>query len=118
MEQGIKYDGRDGEGEMKLRWDLLPFDALEELVKVYTFGSKKYGDRNWEKGIVYSKIVGALLRHLTARLKGIIVNKEDGNVLHSAQIVWNAIALLTYDIRGMNRFDDMTPKKEKNNGRP
>ena len=34
----------------KLRYDLLPADALERLVGVYTIGAEKYDDRNWEKG--------------------------------------------------------------------
>ena len=105
--EGIKFDSE------KLRWDLLPFDALEEVVKVYTYGATKYEDRNWEKGIKYSRIIGALLRHLVARISGKIFNKDDGGVRHTAQIAWNALALLAYELRGMVEFDDM-PNKLKN----
>ena len=34
MKQGIKNDFKDN----KLRWDLLPLEELEDIVKVYTEG--------------------------------------------------------------------------------
>ena len=44
MKQGIKNDFKDN----KLRWDLLPLEELEDIVKVYTEGSKKYGVNTWQ----------------------------------------------------------------------
>ena len=41
-EQGRKYDGG------KLRYDLVPTLALEEVVKVITKGAEKYDDDNWK----------------------------------------------------------------------
>jgi hypothetical protein len=32
----------------KDRWDLLPWRSVEQVVKVLSFGSKKYGDENWK----------------------------------------------------------------------
>lgn len=43
MSDGIKYDGE------KLRYDLLPVEALEQITKVLTYGAKKYSDNNWRK---------------------------------------------------------------------
>lgn len=57
--------GRKDDGG-KLPWHLLPYDAVEDIVKVLDFGAKKYAPRNWEKGIVYSRVYGALMRHLVA----------------------------------------------------
>ena len=57
-EGGIKFDGE------KLRLDLLSFQAIQGTADVLTFGAKKYGDRNWEKGLSFSRVFGALLRHL------------------------------------------------------
>lgn len=100
-EQGAKWDGE------KIRWDLLPFDALEETAKVYTIGAKKYDARNWELGIDYMRIVGALLRHTNAFVRGERYDPDNGQ-LHTSSIVWNALALCAYDVRGMNggKFDD------------
>jgi hypothetical protein len=50
----------------KLRYDLLPPDALEELVRVYTVGAEKYAERNWEKGMAWCRAFGSLMRHAWA----------------------------------------------------
>jgi len=101
LEAGAKYDGE------KNRLDLLPFDALVEVGTVYTLGARKYADRNWEKGISYMRICGALLRHLFAWLLGEQRDPENGQ-LHMASVAWNALALLSFELRGMNggEFDD------------
>lgn len=101
---GVKYDGS------KNRLDLLPFDALEEVGKVYTLGAAKYTDRNWEQGIAYMRVVGALLRHLFAWVRGEKNDPENGQP-HLASVAWNALALLTYELRGMNGSEfDNRPK--------
>lgn len=61
---GLKFDGG------KPRMDLLPMDALEGIATVLGFGAKKYGDRNWEKGIAWGRLAGAALRHLGAWMMG------------------------------------------------
>lgn len=80
--------------DQKLRWDLLPLEEIEEIVKVYTAGSKKYGDNTWQNlpnGLQRYK--AALLRHLLEFEKGNEVDEETG-CLHVAQVAWNAIAML------------------------
>jgi len=62
----------------KLRYDLISPIALEELVKVYTFGSKKYSPRNWEKGIPFSEMFAALMRHAWAWIKRSDQDPESG----------------------------------------
>lgn len=58
--EGVKFDSG------KLRMDLLPTDALEALARILTDGADKYGARNWEKGMAWSRPYAALLRHLLA----------------------------------------------------
>lgn len=80
--------------DQKLRWDLLPLEEIEEIVKVYTAGSKKYGDNTWQNlpnGLQRYK--AALLRHLLEFEKGNEIDEETG-CLHLAQTAWNAIAML------------------------
>lgn len=87
---GKKNDFKDE----KLRWDLLPLKEIEEIVKVYTAGSKKYGDNTWQKlpnGM--ARYRAALLRHLVEYEKGNTVDEETG-CKHLAQVAWNAIAML------------------------
>lgn len=88
--EGKKNDFLD----KKLRWDLLPLEEIEDIVKVYTAGSIKYGDNNWqnlENG--YQRYKAALLRHLLEYEKGNAIDKDTG-CHHLAQVAWNAIAML------------------------
>lgn len=75
----------------KLRYDLIPVGCLEALAKVYTDGAKKYGDRNYEKGMPYMRVFASLLRHAFAWVKG------DTSERHMANVAWNAFALLHYE---------------------
>ena len=96
---GLRYDGG------KLRFDLFPPDALEELAKVYTMGAAKYAARNWERGQKYGVCFGAAMRHLWAWWRGEQRDKESG--LHPlAHAAWNVLALLAYELRGMTDLDD------------
>ena len=88
----------------KLRWDLLPVRPMEEVVKVYTLGAKKYADRNWEKGISYCRIFGAMMRHAWAWFRGETYDQKDGQH-HLASVVWCALALMQYE-RTRTEFDD------------
>jgi hypothetical protein len=92
----------------KLRWDLLPFDALEAVVSAYTVGSIKYDDWNWAKGIHYSRVIGALLRHLVAWWWKRECHAPDDGQHHLAAVVWNALTLLHYDLNHpkYKEFDD------------
>ena len=57
-EEGKKHDTD------KPRMDLLSPISLLGMAEVFTFGAKKYSDRNWENGIKMSRLYAALLRHL------------------------------------------------------
>ena len=85
--------GKDG----KLRRDLLPLAEIEDIVRVYTEGAKKNADNSWQNiPDGFERYRAALLRHMTAYMKGERYDKETG-LMHLAQICWNAIALLYYD---------------------
>lgn len=92
LKEGVKYD------EGKARYDLLPPDSLEELVKVFTIGAKKYEDRNWEKGMAWGRVFAAMMRHAWAWWRGETLDPENGQH-HLASVAWCAIVLLAYDMR-------------------
>ena len=96
---GIKHDtGKDP-------WELLPYDALRQVVKVLAFGARKYEARNWEKGIAYGRLMGAVMRHLTDWWAGEEKDPETG--LHPlAHVACDALFLLTYELRGKKDRDD------------
>jgi 5'(3')-deoxyribonucleotidase len=86
---GLRYDSD------KVRHDLLPPNAINELAKVLTFGAKKYAPNNWMKGIKWSRIIGPLKRHLNAIERGEDYDPETV-LLHSAHIMCNAAFLTEY----------------------
>lgn len=106
MDEGTKHDSG------KLRFDLLPPDALTDLVRVYTVGAAKYQDRNWERGIKFCRIYAAIQRHLTAWMGGEEYDLEDG-ISHLSHAAWGCMALSAYSLRGMTSFDDRPGKENQ-----
>lgn len=62
----------------KPRLDLLDPLALEGIAKVLAFGAKKYAAHNWRGGISYSRLIGAILRHTFALVRGEDIDPESG----------------------------------------
>lgn len=91
MAEGTKYD------EGKNRLDLLPYDALWQVGEVYSFGCKKYEDRNWEEGIAYCRVFAAMMRHAWKWMLGAKDDEETG-LPHLASVAWCALTLLHYDL--------------------
>lgn len=84
----------------KLRWDLLPMEEIEDIVKVYHAGAKKYGPNNWQNldnGI--NRYRAASQRHMMEYLRGNKIDEETG-CYHLAQCAWNIIAMLYLDKHG------------------
>ena len=95
----------------KLRFDLLPVKPLFKVVEVYTIGAAKYGDRNWEKGIPWWRIFGAMMRHGWAWWGGEQLDPKDGQH-HLSSVVWCALTLMEYE-ETHPELDDR-PKGETN----
>lgn len=79
----------------KLRYDLIPPFALEELVRVFSYGAEKYGARNWEVGLDWGRLFGAAQRHLWSWWAGEDADEETG-ISHLAHAAWNCLALLEF----------------------
>lgn len=96
---GTKYD------EGKLRFDLLPKDAIVQVVECLTRGAAEYGERNWEKGIPASRLEAALQRHLYRwSLRQDIDPKS--KMSHLVHVATNAIMMLALETRFNKTFDD------------
>jgi hypothetical protein len=88
---GLKYD------KGKLRWDLVPFEQLEQIVEVYTFGAGEYGDNNWKKlKDAKRRYLAALFRHLIAHCMGVLLD-DKSKCKHLAHAGWNVLALMYFE---------------------
>lgn len=102
--------GKKNDAE-KNRLDLISPIAIEELGKVLTFGANKYSSRNWEKGINWTRIIGAILRHTIAYMRGEDKDPETG-LSHMSHVLTEAMFLIHFE-RTRKEFDDR-PKYEIN----
>lgn len=95
-----KTRGKDDFKDDKLRWDLLPMQEIEDIVRVFHLGAKKYEPNGW-KDIPngFERYRAAMMRHLMCYMNGERYDKELG-VNHLSSMCWNAIAMLWYDKHG------------------
>lgn len=69
--------GRKDDGG-KPRYDLIPPEMLEGVAAVLTYGAAKYEPRNWERGMAWGRVFGALMRHMWAWWRGQSHDPESG----------------------------------------
>ena len=77
----------------KLRYDLVPIEALEGLAKVLTYGAEKYDPNNWQH-VESDRYVAALFRHIMAWRKGEANDPESGH--HHLEHALANVAFLLY----------------------
>lgn len=99
--KGVKID----------RYDLIPPEAEDALARHYGEGAKKYADRNWEKGYQWGLSYRALRSHLNRWQRGESYDDETGTH-HLICVIWHAIALYIYEIRGLGT-DNVRQNKGK-----
>lgn len=80
-----------------VRYDLIPPGVLNEVAKVYTYGTIKYNDNNWRMGMKWGKCYGPLERHAKKWRVGEIFDDESG-LHHLSHSVWQCFALYEYSI--------------------
>jgi hypothetical protein len=91
----------------KLRYALLPPEALEAYARVTDEGATKYGERNWEKGGAYTRLLSPLMRHLEKFRAGERVSTDGTD--HMAAVMFYAGALITWMARGVGLDDRCNP---------
>lgn len=96
--QGTKHDTG------KPPCELLPPVALLEIAKVLECGRKKYASWNWAKGLSYSRVIGAILRHVYAYMRGEDKDPETG-LSHIAHAACECLFLLHFE-QFKKEFDD------------
>lgn len=105
--EGAKFDTG------KTRLDLLSPVFLEQTAEVLGFGADKYEAHNWAKGIAYSRVFAALLRHLWAWWRGERLDPESGltHLAHASCCLMFLVHYEHYTRQGDNHdgykmFDD------------
>ena len=90
----------------KLQWTLMPFEELEEVVKVLMNGSVIYKKDNWKKCDDVDRYKDALQRHIVSYLKGEKIDdveKGGDGLSHLAHAVCNCLFLMYFDNEEKNK---------------
>jgi hypothetical protein len=108
MTEGVKHDTG------KPRMELIPPEAMFALADILTSGAEKYGDRNWEMGMGWSRVFGGCMRHAwcwfggkgPARRSFIF---EDADLETGRSHLWHLMTgvafLVVYEERGIGTDD-------------
>ena len=97
-DEGKKHDAG------KLPHHLLPFDAVNDISEVLQFGMEKYGPRNWELGMEWSRPFSAMMRHMWAWWMG-QDNDDETGLSHLSHAACCLIFLMAYSKRGKGTDD-------------
>lgn len=97
-ETAVKFDND------KVDWMILPYDAIEEIIKVMEFGARKYARGNFAsgEGLEYTRVLNSLMRHILAFSRGEDLDPETG-ISHMAHAGCNVLFLLHY-IKNPEKF--------------
>jgi hypothetical protein len=91
VDVGVKYDSE------KLRYSLVPLDALQEVVKVLEFGAKKYAPDNWKHvDNAEARYWDAAMRHIVAYKLEDNADSETG-LSHLAHAICCLMFLMNFD---------------------
>lgn len=74
---------------------LLPRHSLEQVASVLGFGAQKYDAHNWRKGMKWSRLIDAALRHIHALNDGEDHDPESG-MSHAAHAACCLLFLIQY----------------------
>jgi hypothetical protein len=89
-EEGLKFDND------KPRLELIPSSLFDAVGEILTMGAKKYADNNWRKGLKYTRVLGALMRHLNAWREGDSIDKESQKS-HMWHVACNVAFLIEFE---------------------
>jgi hypothetical protein len=88
---------RDDDG--KPRHDLIAPEMFDGVAAVLAFGVKKYGERDWEKGLQWGNTLASTMRHLMAWMRREELDEESG-LPHLDHAACNIMFLCAFARRG------------------
>lgn len=86
------------------------YTAILEVAKHYEEGCKKYGERNWEKGIPLHCYIDSGVRHYLKFRRG------DDDERHDRAFIWNLLGALWTQERHPKLIDLPFAEQEKSDG--
>lgn len=96
--EGTKHDS----GKPPL--SLIPYSALKTEAAVMLFGAQKYDPWNWKKGMKWSRLLDAALRHVNQYAAGEDKDPESG-IIHLAHARCCLAFLIDYAEHGLGTDD-------------
>ena len=84
----------------KIDTTLVPFDFICAVAAGLNYGAKKYGARNWEKGLNLSDLLNSVDRHNRAIMNGEQMDHSSG-LPHMVLLASSAAMLVSSMIRGI-----------------
>lgn len=101
----VSEDGGE-KGSKPERYDLLPWEALDEVARVYGMGAQKYAAHNWRRGYPWGLSLAAAGRHIAKWAQGETFDPESG-LHHLAHACFHMLVLVAWEMSGRyNRYDD------------
>lgn len=89
--EGLKFD------QEKMRYDLVPFRGMDDVVRVLTYGANKYSADNWRNvDHAEERYPAAALRHISAYLQG-EEHDPESKLPHLAHAICSLLFVLTLD---------------------
>lgn len=86
----------------KGRFDLVSPFSEERIAKWFEAGAKKYAERNWEKGIMFSRYLDSAKRHINKFQQG------DDSEDHLAAACWNLMCIMHHqEMYEEDRLNDL-----------
>jgi hypothetical protein len=104
--------------EGKPEWAVLPWEALEHVVRVFEYGASPEKYKNpytYRPGITFSKLFSASIRHLIAWWKGEDYAPDSG-CHHLAHVCANCLMLLA--MTDKKQFDNRDKEKKDGSQKP
>lgn len=97
--------GEKKDRNKKLRMDLVPPEAIAGIARALTSGIKKgYADRDWEKGLIWGDLYGAIHRHLLLFWARMDLDDES-HLYHLEHAICDLAMLLGCFSRGIGKDD-------------
>ena len=106
-EERITSDTGGQKGKKAEQFHTMPYEALAELARVYSFGMGKYAQYNFRNGYEWSLSFDALMRHAFAFWSGETDDEESG-LNHMAHAAWHCINLVLFSIKKSQEGEVMT----------